>query len=40
VSCGELTTRTWFCLACCERGSPHIDDDPYDDLGGEAGALS
>ena len=35
VSCGAMTTRTWFCVDCEDRARPHRDDDPYDVLGGE-----
>ena len=37
MACGSLTTSTWFCLECRERAAPHLEDDPYDDLGGESG---
>jgi hypothetical protein len=35
VTCGTLTPYPWFCIECRERGRPHVEDDPYDDLGGE-----
>ena len=37
-ACGTPTTYIWFCAECQERGRPHRDDDPYDDLGGEGEA--
>jgi len=37
-ACGTPTTYVLFCAECQERGRPHRDDDPYDDLGGEGEA--
>ena len=37
MACGASTTSTWFCFECRERAAPHLEDDPYDDLGGESG---
>ena len=36
ASCGALTAQTWFCVECRDRSHPHVEDDPYDELGGEA----
>jgi hypothetical protein len=36
ASCGTPTAWTWFCFDCRDSAQPHVEDDPYDDLGGEA----
>lgn len=36
ASCGTPTSRPWFCVDCEARARPHVEDDPYDDLGGES----
>jgi hypothetical protein len=35
ASCGALTGWTWFCVDCRDRAQPHIEGDPYDELGGD-----
>jgi ribosomal protein L32 len=37
-ACGETLRAGGLCLECRERARPHVEDDPYDDLGGEEGA--
>jgi len=36
-ACGEPTTRAVLCGECDDKSRPHMPDDPYDVLGGEAG---
>jgi hypothetical protein len=35
AACGAPTVSPWFCRDCQARARQHIDDDPYDELGGE-----
>jgi hypothetical protein len=37
-ACGELTFGL-LCDGCIDHSRPHRLDDPYDDLGGEAGSV-
>ena len=37
-ACGERLRMGGLCVECRERARPHVEDDPYDDLGGEEGA--